>query len=88
MITMPDYVKAYLRVPFVGIVWVMDTYGKNRERLKAFMAQPRAQRAFKGVVLLTALVWIAIAVMASDVQRQRLTDAVMGAWSDTQSIMH
>lgn len=78
--------KAYFRAPFVMIVWVMETYSKNRERLKAFMAQPRTAKIFKGAIVLTALVWVVIALIANDQQGQRLTDAMKSFWSETQSL--
>lgn len=78
--------KSYLRVPFVMIVWVMETYAKNRERLKTFMAQPRTAKIFKGAIVLTVLVWVAIALMANEEQGHRLSDAMKNFWSETQSL--
>jgi len=86
MTGLPEGLKAYLRVPFVMIVWVMETYTKNRARLKTFMAQPRTAQMFKWAITLTALVWLAVAVMANPQQGQRFTDAIKGLWSDTQNL--
>lgn len=82
----PEGLKSYLRAPFAAIVWVMETYSKNRERLRVFMAQPRTARIFKMAIVVTALAWIVIALMANEEQGQRLTDALKGFWSETQSL--
>jgi len=86
MTGLPEGLKSYLRAPFVMIVWVMETYTKNRDHLKAFMAQPRVAKTFKIAVVLTALGWIVVALMANPEQGQRLTDAVKSFWSDTQDL--
>lgn len=83
---MNEGLKAYLRVPFVMIVWVMETYTKNRERVKSFMAKPRTAQVFKTAVVLTALVWIVIGLTANEEQGQRFTDAVKNFWTETQSL--
>lgn len=83
---LPDGLKAYLRVPFVMIVWVMETYASNREKLRAFMARPRTARTFKAVIAATVVVWIVVALIANEQQGQRLTDAVQGLWSETKSL--
>lgn len=81
--TLPNFVKSYLRVPFVGIVWIMETFVKNRARLKTLMAEPRVASIFKGAVVTTVLVWLVIAVMANDEQRQRLSTAMQDLWTQT-----
>jgi len=86
MTGMPEGLKNYLRTPFVMIVWVMETYAKNRIRLKAFMAQPRVSKTFKIAVVVTTLVWLAVAFMASPEYCQRLTDAVQDFWADTKDL--
>jgi len=86
MTGLPEGLKAYLRVPFVMIVWVMETYTLNRARLKTFMAQPRTAQVFKWAIGVTALIWLVVAMMASEQQGQRFTNAVKGFWSDAQSL--
>ncbi|MBP5855503.1 hypothetical protein KAJ83_00655 [Marivibrio halodurans] len=74
---MIESIKAYLRVPFSMIVWVMETYAANRERLARFMARPLVARIFKGAVLITFLAWLGIAfLIADDEAGGRLEDAV------------
>lgn len=63
---MIESIKAYLRVPFSMIVWVMETYAANRGRLARFMARPLVARVFKGAVLLTFLAWLGIAFLIAD----------------------
>ena len=81
---MPNGLKSFLRAPFDLIVWVMKTYGKNHDRQRAFMAQPRVAAAFKWAVALTVLVWIAVGLTASEVDRSHLTEVVKGLWSEVQ----
>ena len=73
---------AYLRVPFTMIVWVMETYEKNRARVKVFMMGPRVASAFKIGLLLTAIIWVVIGVTATDEDGQRLTDTLKTFWSE------
>jgi len=68
------------------IVWVMETYTKNRDRIRAFMAKPRVSLAFKVMLALTAVAWITIGFMANEEQGRRLTEAMQGVWTDTQDL--
>lgn len=86
MAGLPNGLKAYLRVPFVMIVWVMETYAKNRERLRAFLAQPRVAGTLKWAIVLTAVVWLVVGFMASDEDRGRLTETLKAFWTDTQEL--
>ena len=86
MTCLPEGLKNYLRTPFVMIVWVMETYAKNRARLKVFMAEPRVAKTFKIAVVATTFVWLAIAFMANPEHGQRLTDAVKNFWTETQNL--
>ena len=86
MTGLPEGLKNYLRTPFVMIVWVMETYAKNRARLKVFMADPRVAKTFKIAVVVTTFVWLAVAYMSNPEQGQRLTDTVQEFWSDTKDL--
>lgn len=77
---------AYLRVPFVIIVWMMETFTKNRSRFKEYLARPHVSLAFKIMLAITALAWIVIAIIASEDSGTRLSDAVKGLWSEAQDI--
>lgn len=83
---MKNAVKAYFRVPFSMIVWVMETYAKNRAAVQVFMRTPRAAFIFKVALALTVAGWIYIGVTASDEDGQRLTDTLKGFWSDTMQL--
>lgn len=83
---MPTGLKNYFRVPFVMIVWVMETYTKNRESFRGFMAKPQIARAFKIILILTALAWVTIAWQANEKDGSRLTDALKGFWTDAQDL--
>jgi len=54
------WLVAYLRQPFHLIVWVMETFAKNRKRVNAFMAREGVRRVFKTIVVATFFVWLAV----------------------------
>ena len=73
---------AWIRPPVTVIVWFMETFEKNRAKLKAFMAQPRVSSAFKSAVVVTFLAWILVfAFLATREDGNRLTCAVKSLWS-------
>lgn len=78
--------KSYLRVPFVMIVWFMETYAKNTTRVRIFMAKPDVIKVFKLAIAFTMLAWIVIGVMASDEDRGRLTEKIRTTWGEVQDI--
>ena len=83
---MPEWLKSYLRAPFVVIVWFMETYGKNSTRLRAFMAKPDITKIFKIAIGFTMVVWIVVGVIASDDDRSRLTETLKGFWGEMQDL--
>jgi hypothetical protein len=83
---LPPGLIAYLRVPFVMIVWVMDTYTNNRDRFKTFMADPRVRNIYMGILVVTAVAWGSILFTATEEDKSLLTDALKGAWSDSQKL--
>lgn len=86
MTGLPAGLIAYLRVPFAMIVWVMETFTKNRDRLRSFMAKPRVSLAFKVMLALTALAWVIVGINASEEDSGRLTKTLQGVWSDAQDL--
>ena len=82
---MPQWLKSYLRQPFVMIVWFMETYAKNTARLRILMTKPGAIKAFKIAIMFTMLVWIVVGVMASDEDRGRLTETIRTTWGELQN---
>ena len=73
MAGIPEGLKAYLRVPFSMIVWVMETYANNRARVKDFMSQSKPADFFKIAIAITVLAWIVIGLSAKEEDGQRLT---------------
>lgn len=86
MSRIPEDVKAYLRVPFVVIVWFMETYARNRAKVKALMASPSATSLLAVAILLTIGAWIMIGMNAKDEDKTRLTDTVKGLITDTRAL--
>lgn len=86
MTNLPDWLKSYLRQPFVMIVWFMETYAKNTARLRIFMAKPDVIKAFKLAIAFTMLAWIVIGLMASDEDRGRLTETIRTTWGEMQDV--
>ena len=84
-LVMPGWLKSYLRQPFVMIVWFMETYTKNTTRLRIFMTNPGAIKAFKIAITFTMLVWIVVGFMASDEDRGRLTEKIRTTWGELQN---
>jgi hypothetical protein len=74
---------AYLRQPFHMIVWVMETFAKNRKRVAAFMAREGVVRVFKTVVIATFFIWLAVfAFLSSREEGNRFGCAVKSLMSD------
>ncbi len=84
MIDLPKWLISYFRAPFIAIVWVMETYRKNRERLRTLMALPLVVKIFKMLLAVTLLSWLTLAFMANEEQKERLTNAIRDVWSYTQ----
>ena len=85
MITLPNWLKWYLRQPFVMIVWVMETYTKNTARLRVFMTKPSSVKTFKLAITFTMLIWVVVGFMASDEDRGRLTEKIRTTWGELQN---
>lgn len=79
-------VKETYALPFRVFAFFMGHYLRNRARLRAVMARPRARRVFTGAIAATMLVWIVVGMMASDEDGNRLTEAARALWSDAQAL--
>lgn len=66
----------YLRQPFVMIVWFMETFSRNRQIVKDFMATPKARQVLTWVLAATGAAWLAIALLADDRHGERLDCAM------------
>ncbi len=77
---------AYLRQPFHMIVWVMETFTKNRARLKAFLEKDKVSSTFKTVVTITLFVWLGVfAFLATSEDGDRFTCAVKSMYAGFDS---
>lgn len=79
-------VKEFYAVPFRVFRFFMHHFIRNRNRLKVFMSDGRVSSIFAGIIVITAAIWIVVAMNADETDRNRLTDAVEGFWSDTQAL--
>lgn len=81
-----DWLVWYLRQPFRLIVWFMETFAKNRERVGAFLARGRVAAVFKTAVILTFALWIGIfAFLASKDEGDRFSCAVKSLWPGSKA---
>ena len=81
-----SWLIAYLRQPFVMIVWFMETFKKNRERLKAFMARQQVSSIVKTVIITTFFLWLLVfAFISTQDGSDRFTCAVKSLYSGFDS---
>jgi len=77
---------AYLRQPFRLIVWFMETFSKNRARLKAFLEREKVSSTFKTIVTVTLFVWLGVfAFLATSEDGDRFSCAVKSLYSGFDS---
>jgi len=81
-----SYLKTGYAIPFRIFSFFMGHFIRNRNRLKVFMAKPGVSSTFTIIISITMLIWIGVVLFASDADKGRLTDAVMGLWQDTQDL--
>ncbi|MEQ8318887.1 MAG: hypothetical protein RH946_01385 [Rhodospirillales bacterium] len=78
-----SWLIAYLRQPIHMIVWVMETFAKNRKRLQTFMARDKVASIFKTVVVATFFVWLAVfAFLSTREDGDRFTCALKSLWAN------
>jgi hypothetical protein len=81
--TLKTWLIAYLRQPFHMIVWVMETFAKNRKRLAAFLARDKVASVFKIVVVGTFFVWLGVfAFLSTREDGDRFACAAKSLWPD------
>jgi hypothetical protein len=56
----------YFRQPFVMIVWFMETFTKNRDRVKAMLARQSVSTIIKTIAIVTFFGWLIIAAFLSN----------------------
>jgi hypothetical protein len=83
---MKSWLIAYLRQPFVMIVWFMETFKKNRLRLKAFSERQKFSSIFKTLIVTTFFVWLLIfAFLSTEDGGDRFTCAVKSLYAGFDS---
>lgn len=83
---MKSWLIAYLRQPFVMIVWFMETFKKNRVRLKALMEKQRVSSLVKTIIVTTFFVWLLVfAFISTQDGGDRFTCAVKSLYSGFDS---
>jgi hypothetical protein len=78
-----EYLKDMYLMPFRVISAGMKIFIRNRNRVRDFIRQPGIAKTLKYGMMLTLLVWLAIALLSKDEENNRLTDAVNNLWSKT-----
>lgn len=76
-----DWLIWYFRQPFRLIVWFMETFAGNRERLKQFAARQGVAATIRSVVIITFFVWLGIfAFLSTEEAGDRFTCAAKSLW--------
>ena len=79
--TARDWLIWYFRQPFRLIVWFMETFARNRERLKEFASRKGVAATFKSEFILTFFVWLGIfAFLSTDEAGDRFTCVAKSLW--------
>jgi len=72
--------ESYL-MPFRAIAAAIRRFSRNRGMIRDFGRRPGVATALKYGMLITMLLWFAIALLNRGEDDNRLTDAVEGLWS-------
>ncbi len=79
--TLKSWLIWYFRQPFVMIVWLMETFAKNRDRVKTTLARHDIAKIIKGVAVVTFFGWLLVfAFLSSSEDGDRLTCAAKSLW--------
>ncbi len=78
-----EYLKDMYLMPFRTIASAMRLFVRNRNRMRDFISQPVIAKTLRYGMLLTLFIWLAIALFATDEDKNRLTQAIKEMWSDT-----
>ena len=74
--------------PFRLISAVAGIFVRNRNRIQNFLSIPRVANTLKYGMVLTMLIWLAIAMLAKEEDKKRLNDAVRGFWPEIEDNNH
>jgi hypothetical protein len=78
-----EYLKDMYLMPFRAIAAAMKLFVRNRNRVRDFIRQSGIAKTLKYAMMLTLLVWLAIALLSKDEGNNRLTEAMSNLWSKT-----
>ena len=70
--------------PFRLVSAVVRIFISNRNRMRNFLSIPNVANTLKYGMVLTLLIWLAIAMLAKEEDKKRLNDAVRGFWPDIE----
>jgi hypothetical protein len=73
--------KHFYLAPFRAIAAAFRVFSRNRDRVRRFVRQPKVASVIKYGMLVTMLLWLAIALLNRDEDDSRLNDALRGLWS-------
>lgn len=70
-------------MPFRMIARLFRLFMRNRQRIRDFTRRPRVATVLTYGMLITMLLWLAIAALNRGEDDGRLSDALQGLWSKT-----
>ena len=74
--------------PFRLISAAAGIFASNRNRIRNFLSIPRVANTLKYGMVLTLLIWLAIAMLAKEEDKKRLNDAVRDFWPEIEDNSH
>jgi len=76
-----ERLKEIWLMPFRAIAAALKLFSRNRGRIREFGRRPRVAATLKYGMLITMLLWLAIALLNRGEDDRRLTDAIENLWS-------
>ncbi|MCZ6647340.1 MAG: hypothetical protein O7B79_14010 [SAR324 cluster bacterium] len=74
--------RAYYAIPFKVLSVFVRIYMVNQAWLAALLARRGAAYSFKGIIVITVLVWFGIWLFANEEHRNSLNQALGSFWAD------
>jgi len=76
-----NWLSAWFEAPFRLLALLVGVYSANQARVARLMARADARGLWRGAVVVTALAWLGVWLVAGDADRGRLTEAVREMFS-------
>lgn len=70
------FLRAWFEAPFKMLAVLVGIYNANQARVARLMARADARGLWRGAVIVTALAWLVVWLVAGDEHGGRLTEAV------------